>query len=68
MTFGWKKVTANVYRLDDRWQIVQETPGQWRCYRNDRAMLAEFKTAMGAMEEAERLQKADKLYEKGETD
>ena len=37
MSFGWKKITANVWRLDDTWQVVQETPGQWRVYRGDQS-------------------------------
>jgi hypothetical protein len=62
MNINWKRITKHVWRLDDRWQIVEETPGQWRCYRDNRVMLAEFTTAPHAMEEAERLRKEDALY------
>lgn len=62
MSFGWKKITAHVWRLDDTWQVVQETPGQWRAYRGDRACLADFPTVEGAMGEAERLREEDRLY------
>lgn len=63
MSFGWKKITANVWRLDDTWQVVQETPGQWRAYRGNHALLADFPTVQEAMAEAERLKADDKLYQ-----
>lgn len=66
MSFGWKKITANVWRLDATWQVVQETPGQWRAYRGNQALLADFPTVQEAMAEAERLKAADKLYERRE--
>lgn len=65
MSFGWKRITANVWRLDDTWQVVQESPGQWRAYRGNAAMLADFPTVEEAMREAELLKKEGKLYEKG---
>lgn len=66
MSIHWQRITKHVWRLDDHWQVVQETPGQWRAYRGDLAMLADFRTAEGAMQEAERLRDADKLYELGD--
>lgn len=62
MSFGWKRITANVWRLDDTWQVVEERPGCWRAYRGDAACLAEFQRADLAMDEAEKLRKADKPY------
>jgi len=64
MIFGWKRITANVWRLDDTWQVVQDQPGVWSAYRGDSAMLCDFPTVEGAMAEAERLREADKLYKK----
>jgi len=63
MSFGWKKITAHVWRLDDLWQVVEETPGQWRAYRGNAACFADFRDAGGAMQEAELLRKADRDYE-----
>ena len=63
MSFGWHRITKSVWRIDERWQIVMETPNQWRCYRDNRALLADFPTAELAMAEAERLRKKDRLYE-----
>ena len=57
MSFGWKKITANVWRLDDTWQVVQETPCQWRVYRGDQSTGYVFATVDAAMEKAERLKK-----------
>ena len=57
MSFGWKRVTANVWRLDDTWQVVQETPGQWRVYRGDQSTGFVFTTVDASMEKAEALKK-----------
>lgn len=62
MSFGWKKITANVWRLDETWQVVEEQTAIWRAYRGDDPMLCDFRTVEGAMQEAERLREADKLY------
>lgn len=59
MSFGWKRITANVWRLDAVWQVVQETPGQWRVYRGDRALLEDFAKVEDAMADAERLKKLE---------
>ena len=64
MSFGWKKITANVWRLDNTWQVVQQSPGQWIAYRGDVPMLAVFPTVEGAMAEAELLKAENKLYER----
>lgn len=39
MTFGWHRIAKTVWRLDDTWQVVEETPGAWRVYRGDNALL-----------------------------
>lgn len=62
MSFGWKKIAAHVWRLDDTWQVVEDMPGQWRAYRGDVACQACFKTVQDAMHEAEALRKADRAY------
>ena len=62
MNYGWKRITKHVWRLDDRWQAVEETPNQWRAYRGSQALLADFPTVEGAFAEAERLKAADRLY------
>ena len=64
MSFGWKRITAHVWRLDDTWQVVEEQPGHWRAYRANAACLADFPRADLAMDEAERLKKADAVYER----
>lgn len=62
MSFGWKRITANVWRLDDTWQVVQETPGQWRVYRGDQSTGFVFATVNAAMEKAEVLKKEAERY------
>lgn len=64
MSFGWKRITSNVWSLDDVWQVVEERSGIWRSYRGNDPMLCDFPTVEGAMHEAERLREADKLYKK----
>ncbi len=62
MSFHWKRITAHVWRLDDTWQVVEEQPGHWRAYRGNSACLADFPRADLAMNEAEKLRKADAAY------
>ena len=62
MSFGWKRITAHVWRLDDTWQVVEEQPGHWRAYRGNAACLADFPRADLAMDEAEKLRRADAAY------
>ena len=62
MSFGWKRITAHVWRLDDTFQAVEDSPGQWRVYRGNAACLASFAKVQDCMEEAERLRKADEAY------
>ena len=57
MSFGWKRITANVWRLDDTWQVVEERPGCWRVYCGDKSMDEWVDTVAQAMELAERLKK-----------
>ena len=61
MTFGWHKISKTIWRLDSTWQVVEETPGQWRAYRGNAATLTSGKLA-DAMLEAERLRAADLDY------
>ena len=62
MSFGWKRITAHVWRLDEVWEVVEEQPGHWRAYRGDSACLADFARADLAMDEAEKLRRADAAY------
>ena len=61
MTFGWHKISKTIWRLDATWQVVEETPGQWRPYRGNGATLTSGPLAE-AMREAERLRAADQDY------
>ena len=62
MSFGWKRITAHVWRLDDTFQAVEDMPGQWRVYRGNHSCNAVFANVQDCMAEAEKLQKADKAY------
>ncbi len=59
MSIHWRRITKSVWRLDPVWQVVEETPNQWRAYRGDRAMLADFPTVELCMAECERLRGLD---------
>jgi hypothetical protein len=57
MSFGWKRITTNVWRLDECWQVVEERPGCWRVYRGDKSIGDWVDTVAQAMEIAERLKR-----------
>ena len=61
MDILWQKITKTIFRLDDIWKVVEETPGQWRAYRGNGATLTSGSLAE-AMREAERLRSADMDY------
>lgn len=53
MTWAWRRVTPNVYALDETWSVVEESPGQWRVYRGNAAMHESHQRVEKAMAEAE---------------
>jgi len=63
VSIHWKRITAHVWRLDEVWQVVEEQPGHWRAYRGNSACLADFACADLAMDEAEKLRRADAAYQ-----
>lgn len=56
MSIHWQKICKGVWRLDNVWQVVEETKDAWRVYQGDRAKL-ESGTLDWAMKEAERMRK-----------
>lgn len=62
-SWGWRQISKHVWRYDDRWEAQQDpTTKQWYAVRDGKWMLANFATAGEAINEAERLREADKLY------
>ena len=63
MSFHWKKESEYRYRLDDRWTADKDwSTGRWYATRDGKACLADFARADLAMDEAEKLRKADAAY------
>lgn len=60
MSFGWKKIAAHVWRLDETYQVVESAPGQWVVYQGRVPQETQHATAAAAMDEAERLQRESK--------